>query len=166
MIHTVPAGLPPLDPPPLTVETMLFSWTFDSVVLVPLALTGVLYLWGVRRLRRRGDAWAPRRTAFFLLGLGLTVVGTASFLGVYDRVLFSVPAIQHMVLQMIAPVGLVLGAPISLALRALPMRRMGRPMPCSPRRRPASSSSMRRLFSRSRSWFGRARGRSALPASP
>ena len=69
MIHTVPAGLPPLDPPPLTVETMLFSWTFDSVVLVPLALTGVLYLWGVRRLRRRGDAWAPRRTAFFLLGL-------------------------------------------------------------------------------------------------
>ncbi|MEU4377561.1 MULTISPECIES: cytochrome c oxidase assembly protein [Pseudonocardia] len=120
MIHTVPAGLPPLDPPPLTVETMLFSWTFDSVVLVPLALTGVLYLWGVRRLRRRGDAWAPRRTAFFLLGLGLTVVGTASFLGVYDRVLFSVPAIQHMVLQMIAPVGLVLGAPISLALRALP----------------------------------------------
>ena len=31
-------------------------------------------------------------------------------------------AIQHMVLQMIAPVALVLGAPTSLALRALPTR--------------------------------------------
>lgn len=118
---TVPAGLPPLDPPPLTAQTMLSSWTFDPVVLVPIALAALLYLGGVRRLRRRGDAWPVRRTVAFLLGLGIAVLGVASALGVYDRVLFSVPAIQHMVLQMIAPVGLVLGAPVSLALRALPL---------------------------------------------
>ncbi|ANY10535.1 cytochrome c oxidase assembly protein [Pseudonocardia sp. HH130630-07] len=121
MIGTVPAGLPPQDLPPLTAETMLLSWTFDPVVLVPLVLAGLLYLWGVGRLRRRGDVWPLRRSTLFGLGLALAAVGMASSLGVYDRVLFSVPAVQHMVLQMIAPVGLALGAPVSLALRALPV---------------------------------------------
>lgn len=122
MTALLPAGLPPLDPPPLTTREMLLSWTLDPVVLVPLALAGIGYLWGVQTLRRRGDQWPVRRTAFFALGLAVAFVGMASALGVYDRVLFSVPAIQHMVLQMIAPVGLVLGAPTSLALRALPTR--------------------------------------------
>lgn len=122
MTAVSPAWLPPLDPPPLTGREMLLSWTFDPVVLVPLGFVGLGYLWGVARLRRRGDAWPIRRTVFFLLGLAVAVLGMASSLGVYDRVLFVVPAIQHMVLQMIAPVGLVLGAPTSLALRALPRR--------------------------------------------
>ena len=122
MIAMPLAWLPPVDAPPLTARAMLTSWTFDPAVLVPLAAAGALYLWGVHILRRRGHAWPLRRTVSWFLGLLVTFLGVSSFLGVYDRILFLVPAIQHMVLQMIAPVGLVLGAPTSLALRALPKR--------------------------------------------
>ena len=120
--QTVPAGLPPRDPPPLTLSTMLTSWTFDPAVLVPLALLAVGYVWAAAMLYRRGDRWPPIRIVYWFLGLAGCFVGVASALGVYDLVLFSVPALQHMVLQMIAPVGLVLGAPVTLALRALPPR--------------------------------------------
>lgn len=51
-------------------------------------------------------------------GLALVLVGNSSALGIYDRVLFQVPAIQ----QMVAPVGLVVAAPMTLALRTLPPR--------------------------------------------
>lgn len=118
----VPASMPPADPPPLTGSTMLTSWMFDPAMLVPLALAAGAYLWGVRVLRRRGDAWPTRRIVYWFLGLAVIFIGVSSTLGVYDRALFLIPAIQHMILQMIAPVGLVLGAPTSLALRALPRR--------------------------------------------
>lgn len=114
------AWLPPDDPPPLTISTALSSWTADPFVLVPFAIAAVAYLAGVRTLRRRGDPWPTRRIVGWLAGLAVAVVGVSSALGVYDRALFQVPAIQHMLLQMIAPVGLVMGAPTSLALRTLP----------------------------------------------
>lgn len=112
--------MPPADPPPMTMSTLLTSWTFDPAMLIPLAVAAGLYLWGVRVLRRRGVAWPTRRIVYWFLGLAVIFVGVSSSLGVYDRALFTVPAIQHMLLQMIAPVGLVLGAPTSLALRTLP----------------------------------------------
>jgi cytochrome c oxidase assembly factor CtaG len=111
-----------MTPPPLTPLTALTSWTFDPLVLVPLAAAAGLYLWGVRALRRRGDPWPPARVAYWFLGLALVFLGSSTFLGVYDRTLFLVPAIQHMLLQMIAPVGLVCAAPMTLALRTLPPR--------------------------------------------
>ncbi|MDN5920374.1 MAG: cytochrome c oxidase assembly protein [Pseudonocardia sp.] len=104
----------------MTMSTLLTSWTFDPAMLIPLAVAAGLYLWGVRVLRRRGVAWPTRRIVYWFLGLAVIFVGVSSSLGVYDRALFTVPAIQHMLLQMIAPVGLVLGAPTSLALRTLP----------------------------------------------
>ncbi|MBN9098009.1 MULTISPECIES: cytochrome c oxidase assembly protein [unclassified Pseudonocardia] len=119
---TTLAFMPPADQPPLTVLTGLTSWTWDPYMLVPLAAAAVAYLWGVRVLRRRGDVWEPKRVAYWLLGLAIVLLGTSSMLGVYDRTLFWVPAMQHMLLQMIAPVPLVLGAPMTLALRTLPPR--------------------------------------------
>ena len=116
------AWLPPTDPPPLTVLTGLTSWSWDPVMVVPLAVAAGAYLWGVRVLRRRGDAWSHRRVAFWMLGLGIAFLGTSSFLGVYDRTLFWIPAMQHMLLQMIAPVPLAAAAPMTLALRTLPPR--------------------------------------------
>lgn len=115
------ASMPDADQPPLTLARLLTSWTFDPAMVVPVVAAAVLYLWGVHILRRRGDAWQRQRTLFWLAGLTLVFVGTSSALGVYDRTLFAVPAVQHMLLQMIAPVGLVLGAPMSLALRTLPV---------------------------------------------
>lgn len=115
---------PPFPPagelPALTLERLLTSWTLDPVMLIPLAVAGGCYLWGVWTMRRRGDHWSSLRVVFWFAGLLVIFIGVSSAVGVYDRTLFMVPAVQHMVLQMIAPVGLVMAAPMSLALRTLP----------------------------------------------
>lgn len=118
---TVLAWMPSTDQPPLTVERMLTAWAFDPFMVIPVLVAGGLYLWGVRMLRRRGDSWPATRTAYWFFALVLVFVATSSALGVYDRTLFVVPAIQHMLLQMIAPVGLAMGAPITLAMRVFPV---------------------------------------------
>lgn len=84
-----------------------------------------LYAGGVLRLLLRGDRWPPNRSVFWLLG-SLTVLGmTATGIDGYGMELFSVHMIQHMVLSMLAPIFLVLGAPITLTLRVLPARPLG-----------------------------------------
>jgi putative copper resistance protein D len=45
-----------------------------------------------------------------------------SALGAYDTVLISVHMVQHMVLSMVVPIFTAMGAPITLALRTLPVR--------------------------------------------
>jgi cytochrome c oxidase assembly factor CtaG len=50
------------------------------------------------------------------------LVVTATGIGGYGMTLFSVHMAQHMVLSMLAPILLLMGAPVTLALRALPAR--------------------------------------------
>jgi putative copper resistance protein D len=110
-------------PAPLTPERLLTGWTFEPVAAVLVVLVAGFYLYGVYRLRSRGDRWSPWRTlSFVVLGLGTAVVATMSALGTYDTVLLSVHMVQHMVLSMLVPIFLALGAPITLALRTLPRR--------------------------------------------
>lgn len=105
---------------PLRGWAYLTQWEFPWWVVLSLSIMVFLYLWGVRTLRLRGDHWSRWRTASFLLGQGLVAYSIFSFLGVYDTVLFWTHMIQHMVLNMIAPVFLVSSAPVTLALRVLP----------------------------------------------
>ena len=73
---------------------------------------------GVRSLRRRGDAWPVGRTVMFVgVGMGLFYLATSSGLAAYDTTLLSVHMVQHMVLSMLVPLALALGAPVTLALR-------------------------------------------------
>jgi putative copper resistance protein D len=119
LAHAVPGDVPP----PLTPLRVLTGWSFEPVPLAFALLAGGLYLWGVRRLRARGDAWSPWRTFLFLgPGLGTFVLATQSALATYDTVLLSVHMVQHMLLNMIAPIFLALGAPVTVALRTLPVR--------------------------------------------
>ncbi len=114
-------------PPQLTVGRLFSSWQVDVPALLLVVLLGGLYGWGVLRLRRRGEAWPVARTvAFALFGLGTLVVATMSALAVYDRVLFWPAAVQNVLLDLIAPLGLALGDPLRLALRALPERAAAR----------------------------------------
>ncbi|WP_327402926.1 cytochrome c oxidase assembly protein [Streptomyces sp. NBC_01288] len=114
-------------PPQLTLGRLFSSWQADVPALLVVVLLGGLYGWGVLRLRRRGEAWPVARTvAFALLGLGTIVVATMSALAVYDRVLFWPAAVQNVLLDLIAPLGLALGDPLRLALRALPERAAAR----------------------------------------
>ncbi|EGX56719.1 copper resistance D domain-containing protein [Streptomyces zinciresistens K42] len=117
-------------PPPLGnfPWTPLFTqWHFDPLFAFGTGGAALLYLSAVRKLRKRGDSWPVGRTISWLLGLAVTVLATMSGLAVYGRVLFSVHMGQHMILAMTVPILLVLGAPATLALRALPSVPKGSP---------------------------------------
>ncbi len=110
------------DPGPLTGDAWLTTWTTDWLwVSVSLVAVG-LYVAGVVRLRRRGDAWPVHRTIVWVLGWAVFAYATSGAPGVYGRVLFSMHMVMHMVVAMLVPLLLVPAAPILLALRALPSR--------------------------------------------
>src|SRR5258707_526639 len=107
--------------PPFTGAALFREARLDSWLSVLLVIAAGLYLYGVHRLRARGDRWpVGRSVAFVGGGLGAILVVTASGIEAYDTTLLSVHMVQHMVLAMIAPVFLALGAPVTLALRTLP----------------------------------------------
>ncbi len=109
--------------PPLTGTTLLTRWELDPPLVLILVLSAGLYLYGVQRLRTRGDHWPVSRTVLFLVaGLGSIALVTVTGFGSYDTTLLSVHMVQHMVLAMISPIFLALGAPVTLALRTLPAR--------------------------------------------
>jgi cytochrome c oxidase assembly factor CtaG len=105
-------------PPELTVARAFTSWTLDLPVLAVVLLAAAFYLAGVRRMRRTGAGWAPGRTAAFCGGLGVIVIATMSFLGVYQWVLFYARAVQTVLLLLAAPLLLALGRPVSLTAAA------------------------------------------------
>jgi putative copper resistance protein D len=111
---------------PLTPLRLLTAWTFEPVPVAAALVAGGLYLYGVHLLRRRGDSWSRARTFSFCgVGLGSAMVATQSALGTYDTVLLSVHMAQHMILSMLTPLALAIGAPVTLALRTLRKRPRG-----------------------------------------
>ena len=113
---------------PFTISSIFTEASVDSWIAVVLVVAAGLYLYGVHRLRARGDKWPLSRTLLFVgAGLGSIAVVTVSGLHAYDTTLISVHMVQHMVLSMVAPIFLALGAPVTLALRVLrgaPRRRL------------------------------------------
>ncbi len=87
-----------------------------------LVLAAALYGWGVVRVRRAGRPFPARAVVLYALGL---VVLAASLLGPIDELAdaaLSWHMVQHLVLvTLVAPL-LLLGAPVRLALAALPAR--------------------------------------------
>jgi putative copper resistance protein D len=109
--------------PPFDAGRLVTGWELAPVPLVVTVWVAGLYLLGVRTLRRRGDAWPLGRTVAFVgLGMGSFYLATSSGLAAYDTTLLSVHMVQHMVLSMLVPLALALGAPVTLALRTLPPR--------------------------------------------
>lgn len=112
-------------PPELTPERWLSEWRLDWL-WVAVALFGlVTYFLGVAKVRRRGDTWQWFRSLNWIIGLAVLTYITSGPPSVYGRILFSAHMVDHMALTMVAPIFLVLGAPVTLALRALPARRDG-----------------------------------------
>jgi putative copper resistance protein D len=129
------AGEPaPVIGAPATIQQTLLGYTLDppsvlgllgpgrtnvlwAVVAVGLAGT---YLAGVRRLRARGDRWPAGRTGAWLAGCAVLLWATCSGLGSLAMAAFSAHMGVHMIISMLVPALLVLGGPVTLALRALP----------------------------------------------
>ncbi|MEN9905918.1 MAG: hypothetical protein RL475_116 [Actinomycetota bacterium] len=95
----------------------------DALIIGILITLVALYIKGVVILKKRGDSWPVGRTISFALGVAVLDFATSGGLGVYALFSFEYHMIAHMVIGMVAPIGLVLGAPITLALRTLPQGR-------------------------------------------
>ena len=106
--------------PELSPGRFLTEWQLAPLPLVVTVWATGFYLLGAAALRRRGDRWPAGRTAAFLGGMAAFYIVTSSGLAAYDTVLLSVHMVQHMVLSMLVPLMLALGAPVTLALRTLP----------------------------------------------
>jgi cytochrome c oxidase assembly factor CtaG len=111
------------DLPRFTVGTLFTEWGLDPYLFVGTVWVAGLYLLGVWTLHARGDAWPVSRTlAFVVGGTGSFLVATQSGLAAYDTTLLSAHMVQHMILSMVVPLFLALGAPVTLALRTFGRR--------------------------------------------
>jgi len=125
VIESTPAllitGIAMPEAPNLT--RVLLAYDADGLMLALLIFAVALYIKGVLILSRRGVKWPIGRTIAFAIGISAVDFATSGGLGVYSRFAFANHMMSHMVLGMIAPIGIVLGAPITLALRTLPQAR-------------------------------------------
>ena len=103
------------------ITTVFQSWTFDPWIITPLLLVASIYLRGWRDLHRR----LPRRFAVWRLiafqaGLLTLFLALASPLHPFAELLLQFHMIQHLLLMMVIPPLLLLGAPVLPLLRGLP----------------------------------------------
>lgn len=106
-----------------TLARLLLLYQPDALIMGILIVLVALYIKGVVVLTKRGDKWPVGRTISFALAISAIDFATSGGLGVYALFSFEYHMIAHMVIGMIAPIGLVLSAPVTLALRTLPIGR-------------------------------------------
>ncbi|TMK27287.1 MAG: cytochrome c oxidase assembly protein [Actinobacteria bacterium] len=95
---------------------LIGSWTPDPPVLALLAAAALLYAAGALRTPQ----WPIARVCAFLGGLGVLALALLSGLDAYSARLLSVHMVQHLLLMLAAPALLLCGAPVRLALAAVP----------------------------------------------
>lgn len=130
--QTLPEGAEPVRiitlydmPPEPHVAEWFTQWRFDWFWVAFISFVGFTYLWAYARVRRTGGTWPIGRLLSWFVGLTVLLYITCGALTVYSRVLFSAHMVEHMLLTMVCPIFLVLGAPITLLLRALEPRQDG-----------------------------------------
>lgn len=93
--------------------------------LVPLLIIAAMlavYLVGVTRQNILGNPWSKGRTVSFVAGV--TLLALAMWPPIVDYAHHNIKGhmMQHLLVGMLAPLGLVLAAPVTLALRTLPIK--------------------------------------------
>jgi len=105
----------------IPVEAVLTSWNLAPGPLIGLAVTGAVYLRGWRRLSVQiPERFPTGRCVAFLSGLLTLFLAIASPLDAFAGWLLSVHMVQHLLLTMVAPPLLLLGAPYLPMLCGLP----------------------------------------------
>jgi putative membrane protein len=108
-----PASIPPSG----DVWTVLVQWRLEPFALAGLLAAGSLYTAGVLRAHRTRKPWASSRTVWFATGLSTLAIALLSPVDAYADVSLTVHMAQHLILTLLAPPLLALGAPVTLALR-------------------------------------------------
>lgn len=114
-------------PQPPTVASVLMLWRFDSFLGVAGVVLALGYVAGYIRLRRNGNAWPVGRLVAWLAGCVSLIFTSSSGVRSYGSAVFSMHMAEHMILNMFIPVLLVMGGPVTLALRVLPSAGKGQP---------------------------------------
>ncbi|MEE6177663.1 cytochrome c oxidase assembly protein [Mycobacterium sp. 050134] len=114
-------------PGPPSVLTLLTVWRFDTFIGMGAVVLATVYVYGFLRLRRRGDSWPVGRLAAWLAGCLTLLFTSGSGVKAYGSAMFSVHMAEHMTMNMFIPVLLVMGGPVTLALRALNPAGKGQP---------------------------------------
>lgn len=98
----------------------LDMWLWFAAAMAGCLLAAITYRSGVARLRRRlGRRWSPWRSASLLAGLVLIAAVTFPPLAALAHADVRVHMLQHLLLGMLAPLALVLSAPMTLLLGAV-----------------------------------------------
>src|ERR1035438_7883189 len=103
-------------------QAVLRSWSVPPAATFAIALSAIVYLRGWWLLRRAGSPNIPpwRAVAFFL-GLLSLWVALASPMDVFNGFVLTAHMMQHMMLMMVAPPLILLGAPLIPMVRGLPI---------------------------------------------
>lgn len=92
----------------------------DFLPLVVLAGILALYLVAVARRTAAQRYWNPWRTASFIAGIGLLAIAVSPALMQSAHASLQAHMLQHLLIGMLAPLALVLAAPLTLVMRSLP----------------------------------------------
>ena len=111
-----------LPPAPDIAQLLWGQARIDGFWLTVVILMAALYATGLRVMKRSGDAWPVGRAVSWFVGVAMLSLLTQSGFATYTHVMFSMHMYSHMLEAMVIPIFLVLGAPITLALRTLPRR--------------------------------------------
>jgi cytochrome c oxidase assembly factor CtaG/ferredoxin len=104
-----------------TFHAFLRSWPFEPWVVASLLVTAGVYLRGWLALHRRDERrWPWRQPVAFGAGLTALFLALASPIEPFTSLLLQVHMLQHVLLMMIAPPLLWLGAPVFPVLLGLP----------------------------------------------
>ena len=105
---------------PFSAHAALTQWQFGPfAVLVAAALlaAAVWYLRGVWQLSARGRAWSWLRTLSFMAGLVAVDLALQSPVATFTAMYFQAHVTQHLLLMVVAPPLLAMGAPMTLILQ-------------------------------------------------
>jgi putative copper resistance protein D len=105
---------------PLDLHTAVTRWEFSPfavLVVVAAVAAAAWYLRAAWSLSLRQRQWSRKRTASFLAGLAGIVVALQSPVATFTMEYFQAHVVQHLLLMVIAPPLLAMGAPMTLALQ-------------------------------------------------
>ena len=107
---------------PWSGQAVLLSWSVPPAASFALALTAAIYLRGWFLLRRARVPFVPGwRAICFLLGLLTLWIALASPLDTFSAFIVTMHMLQHLLLMMVAPPLILLGAPLIPLVRGLPV---------------------------------------------
>jgi len=104
----------------VTLHNLVTQWNtgpFAILTLVAVLVSGVWYVQSAWALSAKGRTWSRWRTTSFLTGLVMIDLALQSPVATFTMGYFEAHVIQHLLLMVMAPPLLALGAPMTLALQ-------------------------------------------------